>query len=68
MTEQPQDSWWTVEDAAAYVKTGKRTLYAEVRRKRLRAAIVGGRRELRFKRAWLDLWMEQCATPQEIQK
>lgn len=66
MVEQQETPWLTVEQAAARAQIGKKTVYNEVRAGRLRAARVGGRRELRFRAEWIDAWLEQCATPQEI--
>jgi hypothetical protein len=39
-------------------------IYREVRAKRLRAARIGGRRELRFKAEWIDEWLIRSAEPQ----
>jgi excisionase family DNA binding protein len=49
--------WLTVRDAAAYARCGTRLLYREVRAGRLRAARVGGRRDLRILTEWLDAWL-----------
>jgi hypothetical protein len=46
--------WLSLSDAANYAKRGKRFLAKEVRAGRLRAAIVGGRKELVFRCQWLD--------------
>jgi excisionase family DNA binding protein len=60
--------WLTVEQAAARAQVGKRTIYNEVAAARLRAARIGGRRELRFRAAWVDEWLEQSVTPQEVKR
>ena len=51
--------WLTACEAAAYIK---------VRAGRLRAARVGGRRELRFRAAWLDEYLDRSAAPVEIHR
>jgi excisionase family DNA binding protein len=61
-------TWLTAEQIAAYAQVGVKTVYREVKAGRLRAAVVGGRRELRFRKEFADLWLEQCVRPQEIQK
>lgn len=61
----PNTPWRTVEQAAARAQTGTKLIYREVKAGRLRAARVGGRRELRFRDEWIDSWLEKCATPQE---
>jgi excisionase family DNA binding protein len=55
-------------EAAAYIKVGDKCIYREVRAGRLRAARVGGRRELRFRAAWLDEYLDRSAAPVEIHR
>lgn len=59
----PQSPWLTLTDAGAYAKRGKRYLAREVKSGRLRAARVGGRGELLFRREWIDGWLEDLAAP-----
>jgi excisionase family DNA binding protein len=54
--------WLTVKQAAARAQVGRRLIYREVAAHRLKAAHVGGRRELRFLPAWVDAWLESNAT------
>lgn len=64
--QQPQVTpWLTVPEAAARGKVGSKLIYREVKAGRLRAARVGGRRELRFRSEWVDVWLERCAEPVE---
>jgi excisionase family DNA binding protein len=59
----PNDTpWLTVKQAAERAQVGPRLIYREVRAGRLKAARVGGRRELRLLPAWIDLWLESNAT------
>lgn len=60
--------WLTVEQAANRAQVGKTTIYSEVKAGRLRAARVGGRRELRFRAEFIDQWLDRCATPIEDAK
>ena len=57
--------WLTVKEAAARARCGAKLIYREVRAGRLRAARVGGRRELRFLVAWVDEWLLSHCTIQE---
>lgn len=50
--------WLRIQDAASYARCGRKLLYREIAAGRLRAARVGGRRELRLRREWLDAWLE----------
>jgi excisionase family DNA binding protein len=58
--------WLTPEQGAQRAQVGKRVIYHEVNAGRLRAARIGGRRELRIKPEWIDAWLEQSATPIEV--
>jgi excisionase family DNA binding protein len=49
--------WLTVNEAADRARCGPKLIYREVRAKRLRAAKVGGRRELRILPEWIDAWL-----------
>ena len=66
MNAHPTTPWLTAEQAAARAQVGVKTIYREVKARRLKAAVVGGRRELRFRETWIDLWLEQATQPQEI--
>jgi excisionase family DNA binding protein len=65
-TEEATSPWLTTAEAAKRGKVGSKSIYAAVRAKRLRAARIGGRRELRFLAAWVDQWLEATAEPIEI--
>ena len=55
--------WLTAFEAAERSKVGLKTVYREVKAGRLRAARVGGRRELRLLPEWVDAWLESTSTP-----
>lgn len=57
--------WLTVREAARYVQCGERLIYREVAAKRLRAARLGGRRDLRLRVEDIDSWLESSAAPVE---
>ncbi|HWW88343.1 MAG TPA: helix-turn-helix domain-containing protein [Vicinamibacterales bacterium] len=58
--------WLTVEEAAQRARCGVKTIYREVHAKRLRAARVGGRRELRLLPEWIDEWLLETITPRPV--
>jgi len=60
--------WLTVEEAAKRARVSKRTIYNEVKHARLRAARIGGRRELRFRPDYIDSWLEQSVQPVEVRR
>jgi len=62
----PVTPWLTPTEAAQRAKVGRRLIYSEVNAQRLRAARVGGRRELRFKPIWIDEWLESTAAIVEV--
>jgi excisionase family DNA binding protein len=55
--------WLTADEGAQRGRVGTKTIYREVKAGRLRAARVGGRRELRFRAEWIDEWLEARSTP-----
>ena len=59
-------TWLTVVDAAQHARCGKRSIYVAVEQGKLRAARLGGRRELRFLEEWIDAWLLASSTPEII--
>ena len=57
--------WLTAHEAADRARCGPKTIYRAVRSRQLRAARIGGRRELRFLAGWIDqrLLGEQAGEP-----
>jgi excisionase family DNA binding protein len=55
--------WLTVREAAARAKCGDRSIYKGVRSGKLRAARLGGRRELRLLPEWVDAWLIATCAP-----
>jgi excisionase family DNA binding protein len=49
--------WLTPAEAAQRARVGIKTIYREVRAGRLKAARVGGRRELRLLAEHIDTWL-----------
>jgi excisionase family DNA binding protein len=49
--------WLKVQEAADRARCGPKTIYRAVRSGQLRAARIGGRRELRFLESWIDYWV-----------
>lgn len=60
--------WLTAHEAAGRARVGLKTIYREVRAGRLRAARIGGRRDLRFLAEWIDQWLLAASTPVEIRR
>ena len=68
MTGPGQDAspWLTVHEAAVRARCGAKLIYREIGAGRLRAARIGGRRELRLLATWVDEWLTNSATPVEV--
>ena len=62
-TVQPPSPWLTVKEAADRARCGTRTIYSAVQSGKLRAAHLGGRRELRFLAEWVDEFLLVTSTP-----
>jgi excisionase family DNA binding protein len=58
MQPSEQGRWWTRREVATYARVSEATIGREVRNGRLRHVRVGGRRSLRFRREWIDGWLE----------
>lgn len=56
--------WLTVAEAADRARCGPKLIYREVKAGRLKAAKVGGRRELRMLPEWIDQWLMAHTTVQ----
>jgi excisionase family DNA binding protein len=54
--------WLTVTEAAARARCGPKLIYREVKAGKLRAARVGGRRDLRLLAEWVDAWLNASTT------
>jgi len=61
--EQTTTPWLTVREAAARARVGSKVVYREVKAGRLRAARIGGRRDLRVLASWVDDWLTASAAP-----
>ncbi len=58
--------WVKVADAAVYANCGKTSIYLAVQHGKLKAARLGGRRELRFLREWIDAWLLATTTAEIV--
>jgi excisionase family DNA binding protein len=59
-------TWLTVPEAAERARCGPKVIYRAVHSGQLRAAQIGGRRELRFRVEWIDAWIESLSTVVEL--
>jgi hypothetical protein len=64
----PERRWLTPRQGAARANCGVKLIYNEVRAGRLRAARIGGRRELRMLPEWIDDWLKASSEPVEISR
>ena len=69
LAEEPAllSPWLDVRQAAARAQCGPRMIYDAVSSKRLRAARLGGRRELRFLAEWVDAWLMATVKPMMVE-
>ena len=59
-------TWLLPAEAADHCRVSITTLYRACRQRQLRHARIGGRRELRFRREWLDQWLLASTQPAEV--
>jgi excisionase family DNA binding protein len=62
VSDKASSPWLTVTEAADRARCGPKLIYREVRAKRMKAARVGGRRELRLLSEWVDAWLLEQTT------
>ena len=62
------DDWLTAAVVTHVAKVGMKTVDREIKAGRLRAARIGGCRDIRVKRSWISDWLEAAATPQEVRQ
>ena len=58
--------WLNVSQTAKYMCCGPKLIYREIAARRLRAAVIGGRRAYRIKVEWIDAYLEAMAEPVEV--
>lgn len=58
-----ESPWLDVGHGAMYARVSKKLLYRAVSSGRLKAARVGGRRQVRLRREWLDAFIEGHVPP-----
>jgi excisionase family DNA binding protein len=58
--------WLTLAEACQVAQCGPKLLRREIKAGRLRAARIGGRRDIRVHRDWIDAWLQASAQPIEI--
>ena len=54
-------AWLTVAEGATYSGVSRDTIYTACERRELRHARIGGRRSIRIKPEWIDVWLERHA-------
>lgn len=53
--------WLNIRQSADYIQAGPKVIYNAIKAGHLRAARIGGRRDIRIKQAWLDDYLERMA-------
>lgn len=66
LADHAPSPWLTVVEAATRAKTGRKVIYNEIRAGRLRAARIGGRRDLRMRQEWVDDWLTRSSEPVDV--
>jgi excisionase family DNA binding protein len=67
MGQSDSTPWRTVREAAQRALCGEKLIYREVQAGRLRAARIGGRRDIRILDQWLDDRLIRSSTPVDVQ-
>lgn len=68
MADEQPSPWLTVDEVRQVMKCAAKLVYREVKAGRLRAAHIGGRRDIRIHRDWIDEYLTGCAEPIEVRR
>jgi len=52
-------TWFNVAEAAEYARVSRDTIYTACERREIHHVRLGGRRAIRVKAAWIDVWLER---------
>ena len=52
-------AWFTAAEAAQYAGVSRDTIYTACERREIRQVRLGGRRAIRLKPEWIDMWLER---------
>ena len=63
---QTPHEWWTAEEAAEYCRCSVATLYMLVKTGKIKTARVTGMRQLRFRKEWIDQWLEKSTKSRKV--
>ncbi len=63
-----ESPWMNAREAGRYLRRSRLFVLREVRAGRLKAARVGGRREILTRAEWCDAWVQQNAEPVMIRR
>lgn len=66
MTGGPDGAWRTTREAAKRSRVGQKQVYAAIKRGQLRAARIGGRRQIVIHVTWIDSWLKAMVGPVEV--
>ena len=62
-----ESPWMNLSQAAAYLFRGRRFIRKAITDGKLRAAVVGGKREILTRREWCDQYVEEQVGPVSLQ-
>lgn len=68
-TEHDASPWIDVPEGARHAgNVSPKSIYRACRAGQLRHARIGGRRQIRLRREWIDQWLEATSTPVEVRR
>jgi hypothetical protein len=68
-TEHDSSPWIDAAEGARHAgNVSTKAIYLACRSGALRHARIGGRRQIRLRREWIDAWLEATSTPVEVRR